>query len=53
MPIKFGDLIENSNSSYAVIDLTDNQSRGVAFLDDILPLSGTTSAAIELSLIHI
>jgi len=47
MPIKFGDLIENSNSSYAVIDLTDNQSRGVAFLDDILPLSGTTSAAIE------
>ena len=47
MPIKFGDLIENANSSYAVIDLTDNQSRGVAFIDGVGTLAGTISANIN------
>lgn len=47
MPIKFGDLIENANSSYAVIDLTDNQSRGVAFIDGVGELTGTISANIN------
>jgi hypothetical protein len=46
MPIKFGDLIENANSAYAVIDLTDNQSRGVAFIDAFGALSGGVSTAL-------
>ncbi len=44
MPIKFGDLIENANSSYAVIDLTDNQSRGVAFIDELGALTDGISS---------
>ena len=47
MPIKFGDLIENANAEYAVIDLTDNQSRGVAFVDDFSGVSGGVSSAIN------
>lgn len=47
MPIKFGDLIENANSSYAVIDLTDNQSRGVAFIDTVGTLTASISTNIE------
>lgn len=47
MPIKFGDLIENANSSYAVIDLTDNQSRGVAFIDTVGTLTASISTNIQ------
>ena len=47
MPIKFGDLIENANSSYAVIDLTDNQSRGVAFIDTVGTLTAGLSTNIQ------
>ena len=46
MPIKFGDLIENANAEYAVIDLTDNQARGVAFVDDFGGLTGDISSVI-------
>ena len=47
MPIKFGDLIENANAEYAVIDLTDNQARGVAFVDDFGGLTGEISSVIN------
>lgn len=47
MPIKFGDLIENANAEYAVIDLTDNQARGVAFVDDFGGLTGDISSVIN------
>lgn len=46
MPIKFGDLIENANSAYAVIDLTDNQSRGVAFIEAFGTLTDGVSTAL-------
>lgn len=49
MPIKFGDLIENANSAYAVIDLTDNQSRGVAFIDAF----GTLTDGISTNLTNV
>ena len=48
MPIKFGDLIENANAGYALIDLTDNQSRGVSFINTVGSLTnpGGVSNAI-------
>ena len=45
MPIKFGDLIENANTSYALIDLTDNQSRGVCFLDNFGTVTAETNSS--------
>ena len=43
MAIKFGDLIENVNADRAVIDLIDNNAKGLLFVTDFDDNTGTAA----------